>query len=88
MCGKVSWFQPVKSRTRGVPKKGTKKDPGKVEAQVEGTYYLPHTPYSQVKKKVQKVEGTFLIEKTGRIRVLERLGLTIAKLISNPTPWG
>ena len=59
-----------------------------IEAQIEGTLYLTHTPNIGLRKSIQKIEDNLLKGKlSGRIRVVERLGPTIKDLLTNPTPW-
>ena len=79
LCGKNQWFQPggnkseeQQTKGRGIKRKRKEVDRG-TQAEIEGILYVPFTPDSELKKKLQKMEDDLLQGKlTGRIRVFER----------------
>ena len=49
---------------------------------------IPYTHNSKLKKEMEKTEDKFNgNERTGKIRILERLGPTVKDSISKPYPW-
>ena len=87
LCGKTSWYKgkgetPQNSDVRNKRKKTNNR------AQVEGVLYVPFTKKSELKRRIQKIQDKAIEgKKTGRLRILERLGNSIKDEISNPTPW-
>ena len=75
--GKTTWFQPS-GRTPtggGKGKNREKADNTPARAKVESVLYVQYTPNSALKKQLQDLEDKHLKDrKTGRIRVMERLG--------------
>ena len=95
LVGKTNWFQPKDQveepgnhRSHSSHSQGQKKEVRKDSVKVESVLYCKYTPNSELKKELQTLEDRLLKDKkTGRIRVLERLGPSIKDLLSNPTPW-
>ena len=57
-------------------------------AESEGVIFIPFTKNSQLKRKMQSAEDNLVKGlKSGRIRVMERVGTSVAKSLANPTPW-
>ena len=89
------WFQPGKRRQEGqggTEFKRRKKSPGEggeeKSARVESILYVPFTPFSALKRRVQEIEKVWEPNKTnGKVRILERLGPNIRALLTNPHPW-
>ena len=51
-------------------------------------YYVPYTKGYKLKKTLQNIEDRSVKhQKTGRVRILERLGPSIKEDLSNPTQW-
>ena len=77
--GKAKGDQRTTKKKKMNPKPGTK---------VEGVYYVPDTKGSKLKKTLQSIEDNAVRnQRTGRLRILERLGPSIKEDLSNPTPW-
>ena len=92
LCGKSQWFQPAgtKSADQQTGKRGKKrKREGEgSQTEIESILYVPYTPDSELRKRLQKVEDSLLQGRlTGRIRIVERLGQNIKEILCNPTPW-
>ena len=84
LLGKTTWFNREKeSQSTDHPKKK-----GKAKTKTEGVLYVPYTQNSLLKRKMQQMEDNIIRNKlTGRIRVIERNGKTVAETSSNPVPW-
>ena len=93
--GKSSYFKKpsktteVKQRSHVTFKVRTK--PGfksKIPSKTESIMFIPFTPNSDLKRKLQEAES-FVNgkKKTCRVRMIERSGPTIASLLYNKQPW-
>ena len=88
LCGKQQWFKSTKQAKNANAKNQGKKKGNIMKQEIEGVYYVPYTKGSRLKKKIQAIEDNAVKnKKTGRLRILERLGSSIKEDISNPTPW-
>ena len=100
LVGKQTWFLPKKEKregreghpeggqwSKGPPLPHRKKEREK-EQPVEGVLYVPFTPHSSLKKRMQEeVDKWRGNPNSGMLRVVERQGPTIRDLLANPTPW-
>ena len=91
LAGRTSWFQPGGNERRtGVKRRrgGQETEERKTDQPIEGVMYVPFTPQSELKKKMQEVENLWANNpNSGRMRIVERLGPTIQELVTNPAPW-
>ena len=82
LCGKNTWFkQKSKSNSQeGDARSNRKKH--KKPPEIEGIMYVPFTVNSSLKKQMQSAEDQFNgNSKTGKVRILERLGPTVKDLL-------
>ena len=96
MCGKAGWFRD-QVHTREGPQEapqnensGLKKKKPKPEqkAKTEGVLFVPLTPNAELKKSIQDIEDALVKHSTvGRVKVVERAGISLSNLICNQTPW-
>ena len=55
---------------------------------IESILFIPHTPNSILKRRMQDVEDKMTgKEKFGRVRMIETLGQKLNQTLSNNTPW-
>ena len=60
----------------------------KTQTRVEGVLFCPFTHNSAMKKELMKIEEFVNGQsKVGKIRIVERAGPKIRKILTNKTPW-
>ena len=88
LCGKNTWFKQKNKNTSQEGDARSNKKKLKKPPEIEGVMYVPFTENSSLKKQMQSAEDQFNgNSKTGKVRILERLGPTVMESVANPYPW-
>ena len=91
LTAKSDWFKQKAKPNQETDVQGhsQKKGKGKRSTQPPETILIiPHTPNSDLKKILQKVDDQVMANtEFGRVKVIERLGSTLLQSLGNPAPW-
>ena len=88
--GAMNWFREApKTQQREKQHQYNRKNPLKwVQQPTESILFIPYTPQSALKKILQQLEKQVTGNKrTGKVRIVERAGPTIADILCNKAPW-
>ena len=93
LAGNQTWYdgsrrcQTEKPKTKPVQRL-PKPQQKSVNQPTESVLFLPYTPQSRLKKKIQDLEKELNgNRKTGKVRIVERAGPTVMDLIGNKSSW-
>ena len=87
LLGPSTWYKKQGAQNSSGTRrcKGQQNQRGK-ERRLEGVLFVPHTPFSTLKQKLQAVEDS--LKFAGRIKVVETVGPTVGDRLVNKDPWG
>ena len=91
MTAKSTWFtsKPKSGQDKDpMPNTRPKKTSQRAKQPPESILFVPHTPNSELRKILQQVDDKVMNRmEFGKVKVVERLGLTLLKSLGNPAPW-
>ena len=88
ITAKSTWFKKKPGTLDSPETNQGKTKPGRLNAKPESVIFVPHTPNGELRKSIQKIDEKVMRGfKSGRVKVVEKLGNTLINTIGNQAPW-